>query len=398
MFDIKEANLKKQAIQVEAVRLSKKHDNLLLSWATGTSKTKAALEVMDSMTKMPSGLGKVYIVLKETNHEQNWKDELLKWKMWHFLPNIEFFCYASLHLHQNEEVSLIILDEVHALSEIREDYLKTIKSDKIISLSATPNRAVRERLNSYKPGLYEYKIPLQMAIDSGLVPKPSIYIAYIDLDNKEKKYEWKSPKTKKIGGYSILLTAKTYYERLEKKIEWWDKSFKKDGHSWQENRWIQNMGLRKKLMAKLKTDAAKILLENIKGKRFICFTGSIEQCEELGGDHAIHSKMLKQKREMLIKLFNDGDIDDIYAVGMLREGMNLNKIEAGVIVQLDNQKGSFEQMAGRSLRAIAPELYILILRGTKDEEYLDHATRGISSQYITEYIWPEPKESLILQT
>lgn len=398
MFDLKEAALKKQAIQAEAVRLSQKYDNLLLSWATGTSKTKAALEVMDSMTETSKGLGKVYIILKETNHEQNWRDEILKWKMWHFLPNIEFFCYASLHLHQNEQVSLIILDEVHALSEVREDYLKTIKSDKIISLSATVDKTVKERLKSYKSGFYEYKISLQMAIDSGIVPKPSIYVAYIDLDKEEKKYEWKVPKAKKIGGYSTLLTAKAYYERLEKKIEWWDKLYKKDGHQWQHNRWIQTMGLRKKMMAKLKTDAAKLFLQDIANKRYICFTGSIEQCDELGAKWAIHSKIPKQKREDIINGFNYGAINHLYAVGMLRESMNLNNIEAGVIVQLDNQKGSFEQMTGRSLRALAPEVYILILRGTKDEEYLDHATRGISSQYITEYIWPEVKKQVILQT
>lgn len=397
MFDIKEASLKKEVIQSEAVRLAQQHDNLLLTWATGTSKTRASLRIVSEAwynNKIDKG---VYIVLKETNHQQNWEDEIKKWGLEHLRGHIQFFCYASLHLHQNEEVSMIILDEVHALSEIREDYLKTIKCDKIISLSATVGRNVKERLKSYKPGFYEYHIGLQQAIDIGLVPKPEIYIAYINLDDNKK--EWDSPWTKKgkVKNFLPKLSSREYYTSLQKKIDMWEEK-SRGGTEWAHNKWVNAMGLRKKFMAKAKTDAAQLLLQDIADKKYICFTGSIEQCDELGGQWAVHSKMMKQKREMILKLFNDGDINHIYAVGMLREGMNLNNIEAGVIVQLDNQQGSFEQMTGRSLRAIAPEMYILILRGTKDEEYLDKATRGISSQYITEYIWPEVEESLTLQS
>jgi superfamily II DNA or RNA helicase len=389
MFDIERASRGKEIIQKQAVILSKEHDNLLLSWATGTSKTLAALKV--AVEKGWEGtLGDIYILLKETNHEQNWRDEIKKWNMEGLLDHITFFCYASLHKYLNEDIDLLILDECHALSEMREDYLKTIKCDKIISLSATVNEQVKARIKAYKPGFYEYHIGLQEAIDLGILPEPSIKIVYVDLEEKEKSLWWKNKSGK------VLVTPAVYYTLLQGKINMYEKMYK-EGKGWAENKWIQAMGQRKKFMAKAKTDTARKLLTLLDDKRYICFTGSIDQCNELGGDLTIHSKLFRASRETLLEKFNGGEVNHIFAVGMLRESMNLNGIEVGVIVQLDNQSASLEQMGGRIMRSIAPEIYILVLRGTKDEDYFDKATRSLSSRYITEFIWPKEQEILNLQ-
>lgn len=386
MFDPIEAGRRKGEIQLEAVDKSIIYDNLLLSWATGVSKTKAVIDIIEQDFIHTDILPKSYIIVKETNHEFTWREEFKKWKREYLLENITFFCYASLHKYIDDKVDFLILDECHALSEMREDYLKTIKCDKIISLSATVTEPIKKRIRNYKEGFYEFHISLQDAIDRGILPKPAIYVAYIDLDNKEKKYNWPT-KEKKVA----TLTAKSFYERLEKKIAMWHKKYAEEGHEWAYNKWIQEMSNRKHFMARAKTDAAKKLLENLKDKKYICFTGSIEQVKELGGGKAIHSKIGKEQRQEIIDSFNAGRSNHIYAVNMLREAMNLKDIEAAVIVQLDNQKGSFHQMVGRSLRSIAPEVYILVLRDTRDEDYLEVATKDISSQYITNYIWPEVK-------
>lgn len=385
MFDIEKASRGKEIIQKQAVILSREHDNLLLSWATGTSKTKATIEIINNAWK-EYDMFSCIIILKETNHEQNWRDEFKKWNKEYLLDHILFFCYASLHKYLDYTVNVLVLDECHALSEMREDYLKTIKCDKIISLSATVEGQTKARIKAYKSGFYEYHIGLQDAIDLGILPEPTINVVYVDLNKEEKLYPWKSPKAKKAK--SVVLTAKAYYERLEKKIDWYEKRFKED-NEWAKNKWIQAMGQRKKFMAEAKTEATRKLLEILKNKRYICFTGSIKQADELGAEQAIHSKVFPALRDFLISSFNNGQIDHLFAVGMLRESMNLNDIQAGIIVQLDNQAGSFLQMAGRSMRAITPEIYVLVLRGTKDEDYFDKATRSLSSRYITEYVWPK---------
>lgn len=386
MFDIKKAEIAKGVIQSQALMLFNRHSNLLLSFSTGCGKTLATLRCIDSLMQK-DGLytDKIYIILKEVAHEENWYREIKKWQYDYLLPNIEFFCYASLHKYIDDKVGVLVLDECHALSEMREDYLKTIKCDKIISLSATAGKHIKKRIESYKPPLKEFNIRLQEAIDKGILPEPKIFVAYADLDNKEAKYAFQYNKKSKIE----MVTALAYYKRVQSKVDMWEKRYLEHGEDWAKTRWIQSMGNRKKMMSRIKTDSLKKLVKILDNKRFICFTGSIEQCREVGAVGAIHSKIDLKTRAYLIEDFNEGKTNHLFAVGMLRESMNLNGIEAGIIGQLDNQSGSFEQMTGRSMRAIAPEIYILVLRGTKDEDYFNKATMNISSQYIEEYVWPK---------
>lgn len=360
--------------------MSEEHDHLLLSWATGTSKTLAAIKAYEYYLRGAHPNTHCYIILKETNHEENWRREFAKWDKEHLLPLITFFCYASLHKYTETRASFIILDEVHALSEMREDKLGSIHCEKMVSLSATVGSEVKRRLKAIKP-FYEYHISLQDAIDQGLVPPPKIYINYIDLDTEAEILPWtkKDPK---------LYTEKEYYKKLSKRIIYWENQYTRSAEGWQERKWMQSALERKKFMAEAKTFRAKEILSHLKEKRFICFTGSIWQCAELGGPLSIHSKIHKKDREKIINDFNEGRINELYAVGMLREGMNLEGIETAIIVQLDNQRGSAEQMIGRALRSIAPQIYIILCRDTKDEDYFGKATRGIDPQYIEEFILP----------
>lgn len=387
---------KKVLLQEEAVKLSRKHDNLLLSWATGTSKTLAAIKAYDSYLRTSLTFGTknlaCYVVLKETNHEDNWKAEFKKWGYEHLLPTIEFFCYASLKNYQNTKTGMIILDEVHALSEVRDEHLNTIKCEKIISLSATVPSHVKQRLKAYKPGFYEWHISLQKAIAEGFLPEPDMFILRIPLDNTEKKHLY--IKNKKDKGE--LVTAREYYKRLERSINWWEQQYYQGGEGWKENRWMMAALKRKKMMAYLKTDAAKEMLKHLEKDRLICFTGSIEQCNELGSQEAIHSKISAPKRKALISQFNEREIDKLFAVGMLRESMNLEAINSALLVQLDNSKGSGEQMIGRALRSISPRVYFIVLKDTQDEIYLDKVLKGIDKKYIHEFTLPESKESVTL--
>ena len=86
----------------------------------------------------------------------------------------------------------------------------------------------------------------------------------------------------------------------------------------------------------------------------------------------------------IIDKFNNKEIDNLFAVGMLKEGMNLNDIQVGIIVQLDGQEISFIQKFGRTLRAESPIQYIIYYRGTRDEEYLNKALESINKDYIEE--------------
>jgi superfamily II DNA or RNA helicase len=105
---------------------------------------------------------------------------------------------------------------------------------------------------------------------------------------------------------------------------------------------------RKKFLAATKTKFANILLAKLKEKKLICFANNIPQAEYLSRKkNCIHSKIGKTERETILNNFNEGKIDKLFAVGMLREGVNLKGIEAGVIVQLDNVERMFTQILGQ---------------------------------------------------
>ena len=124
----------KEYIQEQALQLSHQYKGLILNWATGVGKSRAALTIASEHNPM-----RILLVVAETAHKKNWHEEFLKWgkeKLWE-ITTVE--CYASLKNYRDTEWDIVILDEGHhAKSEMRIDILSTLKVKKIVVLSATP--------------------------------------------------------------------------------------------------------------------------------------------------------------------------------------------------------------------------------------------------------------------
>ena len=180
----------------------------------------------------------------------------------------------------------------------------------------------------------------------------------------------------------ISCTQQQKYDYLTDQFEYWRSKFFRTRQEYIKNKWLQVGSKRKRFLGECKTDATRLLLHKIQGKRFICFCTSIEQAELLGGKNAIHSK--RDDSLSVIDSFNTKQIDSLFAVGMLQEGQNLTDIEAGIIVQLDGQERAFVQKFGRSLRADDPVQFIFYYKDTRDMDYLDNVLEGINNEYITE--------------
>jgi superfamily II DNA or RNA helicase len=72
-------------------------------------------------------------------------------------------------------------------------------------------------------------------------------------------------------------------------------------------------------------------------------------------------------------------------VGKLIEGQNLVDIDCGVIAQLGGTQRITVQEAGRIMRSLNPEIFILVFDDTKDESFLYTLTSSIPAQYIKHY-------------
>lgn len=382
-----------------AVELAKSNSYLILNWATGVGKSKAAISIAQDVN--PS---KILLIVAETAHKKNWEIEFEKWgkELWE-RTSVE--CYASLKNYKDTEWDLIILDEGHhAKSELRADVLSTIKAEQVVVLTATLSVADELILSTaFNHGFHRYTITLQDAIMEGILPTPKIYLLPLELDKEsqsvtieeswgdskkrvnnnvpfERRFQFLNKKVWPASNLTIRCTPFQKYNYLTEKVEYFKRQFMLRRQEFLKNKWLQLGSARKRLLAELKTEVLRQLLNRFNEKRYICFCGSIEQADLLGGDCAIHSK--KPNSLKTIEAFNKKEINQLIAVNMLQEGQNLIDIELGIIAQLDGQERAFIQKFGRTLRAEDPVQVILYFRGTRDEEYLEKALEGINPEYV----------------
>lgn len=392
----------KAEIQQKAVEMMRDTPLLILQWATGCGKSKAAIDIVKDLDTH-----KVLLAVAEIAHRENWKQEFLKWG----LPldtGIVIETYASLKNHKGEKYDLIILDEAHhAGSDLRMEILEEIETEKVLALSSTLPSDMWFKLGQlYGRRMSSFKVSLQEAIDWGILPEPKLYLIPMTLDNTHLSQiiveEWGTKAKRRTVKCSIserwtyMKDKATYphmrleiectelqkYIHLSDKIEFWKKQFFRTRNEGVKNKWLQFGSERKRYLGSLKDQKAQEVLDLIKDKRYICFCSSIEQAERLGGDNSIHSK--KKGSLNTIEDFNSKEIDNLFAIGMIQEGQNLVDIEVGVIIQLDGQERAFVQKSGRAMRADEPLLFILYYKDTRDEEYLQKALEDINPDYITE--------------
>lgn len=393
-------------INKKSIKLAKENKILALEFATGIGKSKIALDIINSLfiTRVPT----VLLVVAELTHFDNWKKEAFKWnydKLWNTITCVT---YASLKKHKDMKYDIIILDEAHHIgSDLRLDIIDNIQFDKMLLLSATLGESLKQYISSmFNTQIKSYKITLQQAIDWKILPKPKIYLIPLILNTTNvsekiieewgkvslrKKYKctyqerWEYIKNKKKYPNVILEISCTPYQKyiyLTEKFEYFKKFYFRNRNEAVKNKWLQLGSQRKRFMSELKTPIVKKFLKHVTNNRYICFCGSIEQADILGKNNSIHSK--KDNSAEIIDKFNNKEINNLFAVGMLQEGQNLNDIEVGIIVQLDGQERSFIQKFGRSLRAEDPVQYIFYYKNTRDTEYLQNALEGINENYIQE--------------
>ena len=393
-------------INKKSIKLAKENKILALEFATGIGKSKIALDIINSLfiTNVPT----VLLVVAELAHFNNWKDESFKWnhdKLWNTITCVT---YASLKKHKDMKYDIIILDEAHHIgSDLRLDIIDNIQFDKMLLLSATLGESLKQYIsNMFNTQIKSYKITLQQAIDWKILPKPKIYLIPLTLNTTNvsekiieewgkvslrKRYKctyqerWEYIKNKKKYPNVILEISCTPYQKyiyLTEKFEYFKKFYFRNRNEAVKNKWLQLGSQRKRFMSELKTPIVKKFLRHVTNNRYICFCGSIEQADILGKNNSIHSK--KDNSAEIIDKFNNKEINNLFAVGMLQEGQNLNDIEVGIIVQLDGQERSFIQKFGRSLRAEDPVQYIFYYKNTRDTEYLQNALEGINKNYIQE--------------
>lgn len=331
------------------------YNNVSLLLGTGVGKSRVSLDMLVDRNITRN----ILIVVAEIAHINNWKDEILKWHPGVF-SKITIICYASLKKVVGKHYNAAIYDEAHHMgSIIRWSAFKGIYSPVNFFLSATMTPSILQNLSS----LPRYKVvtfSLSTAIDEEVLAEPVIYRHRIKLTGPERSEYDKLE--------ADLLRAKSKY-----------------GSSGLKKDMLRMVHLGSKRKAFLGTCTSKVeavekLIEELGDRRHICFCTNIEQANLLNPANSIHSG--KRKPGDIIDRYNAEEVNSLYAVGMLTEGVNLKNVDVGIIVQLDGSTRLFVQKLGRLLRSKNPEVHIFTVDGTKDDALAYNALQSFDQEYI----------------
>ena len=358
---------------------------LLILLSTGVGKSKITIDcinkICDKVFSIENDKTDVLIVVDKKVHIQNWKNEFEKWGGIN-TDNVEFCCYASLHKYANSYWDVVVLDECHHVgSEVRLKVLETINiAHNLIGLSATVPRELKTWFKrKYKTTIVS--CTTQDAIESNILPDPTIYLMPLTLDctyntelyeiNKKDKsipiygnYKdlWVLKRSKKHA--FIKCTQKQYLNELDGLVNFYKRKAS-GGSTIMKNLWLKACSDRLTYLANAKNKQIQAVLTKLKNYRTITFCTNIDQSKKLGKS-CIHSK--NKAAQETLNLFNAGKIKHITACHMLNEGVNLTNCRYGIFANINASETIQIQRVGRALRHKDPILIIPFFRNTREEE------------------------------
>lgn len=347
----------------------------ILCLATGSGKSKIAIDYCklfyDSMKK---NFRCLLVVPTEKLRDENWKDEFEKWKgKIVYKNNVERTCYASLNKLKHKEYDLVVLDEVHRLTENNVKFFKQNTVHNILGLTATyPKDDIKQLLIKELKLDIVYTLHLDDAIKRNIVAPYKIKIVEMFLDDKDKYIKAGSKDkpfmTTEYGQYQ-------YMTNVIQKIMYSGKPAPK---------WLFLKRMHMLYNLRSKTEVAKKIIADLpEDERTLIFCGSINQANELC-EYNFHS----QTDDKDLNAFCEKKINKLSCVNALNEGMNIPDVDCAVIVQLNSQELNTVQRIGRCIRYRPGHeaiIYILSVLQTQDEKWVAKALDSFDKDNI-EYI------------
>lgn len=383
----------RESMQKEILSLG--GSNWLLELATGTGKSKIAIEKIKQLSAAMS-YANILIVVPRNVHKDNWNKELKKW--WSKCPFcITYTTYVSFPKYKGKW-NFVIFDECHHLSERCREALCDFNIDYSILLSATVSKNLKDELKEVFGNLTLYKKDLRDVINGDILPDPRVYLWPLELNTGlPTEVIWKNPKSngkliecswalrwnfvrQKTNPVKIYCTERQYYCDLCNQIEYWKKRFNSTRSITAKNKWLRLCANRLKWLSDKKVKYLHKLLPYLIKYRTLTFCNSIEQTELLG-EYCINSKNINSVK--YLDDFNSGKIDHITACNMLNEGMNLYNCQIGIYANLNSSESIIKQRMGRLLRHPNPVIIIPYYKNTREEELLQTMLEDYNPKLVT---------------
>lgn len=146
------------------------------------------------LEKLPKGIS-ILIAYPDLKIKAAWEEDFKTRKYKN--PNITYTTHLSIKKHTESHFDLVVLDEIHLLSEAQIEAVKELKYTHMLGLTGTLARMTEETLGLELglPVLATY--PIEQAIKENVIADYQITVVHVMLDDKRKnnyKGKWKTEK------------------------------------------------------------------------------------------------------------------------------------------------------------------------------------------------------------
>ena len=243
--------------------------------------------------------------------------------------NVTYTTHLSLKKYSDKKFDLVIIDEIHLLSEAQIEVCKDLFdiNKKILGLTGTlsswTERTLEEELDLHVIATY----PIEKAIEEGVIVDYEIHVIRVPLDN-------------------------TVYNDYKGKLKTEKKHY--DGVSWVINK-LQNSGtdtmfLRLARMRLIqsslaKSIATKALLAEYKNERVLVFCGTTAVADNLG----IPSYHNKSKEKEIFEDFAEGKGNHLAVVKIGNTGVTYKPLDKVIINYFDSNAENLAQKVNRCM-------------------------------------------------
>lgn len=322
---------------------------------TGFGKSRLGVIASSYFAKESNYKCNILIIVPTTTLQNEWALEFKKWKETKvFTECVTVECINTARKRKNETFDLIIADEVHNYIQgsVNSKVFKNNTFKRILGLSATIEDNLIPELDKIAPICYT--LDLYQAAALGLVSDFTIYNIPIELTKAER----------------------LEYDKLTQKITYaWEKHH---NHSW------SNISLRKNILyhaegkMKLLKKIIKLFPKDSHGIVFSMTKDYANTVKKALGDTCLthHSGISKKTRIEYLKKFADGrtKIKLLSSAKTLDEGVNLPRLEYGILMASSSKAKQQRQRIGRCIRVGENGKHAIIIRiyckDTKEEEWV----------------------------
>lgn len=302
-----------------AEKYIKANKNGILNLCPRFGKCRVAITIMKKL-----GVKNVLIAYPDKKVEASWKEEfkIMKFKG----VNIQYTTYLSLKKHIKNKYDLVILDEIHLLSEAQIGVVQGIK-DKILGLTGTMSYWTERTLGKSLGLNIIASYPMEKAIEEGVITDYTISVVKVGLDNVKKvDYKGKlSTEKAKFDAYGHVINKleaqkkETFFLRLSR------------------------MRLIQGSIAKL--EATKNLLSKFKDERVLVFCGIIKIAESIGCP-VFHSK---KKDQAVFDNFSKGKGNHMAVIKIGNTGVTYKPLNRVIINYFDSNSENLTQKINRCM-------------------------------------------------